>query len=101
MTLFRSEKAQIPDSERLESALRELNSRVDTIESASRSLKMEFIELYEKTARLMSRMAKRYQLDNRDETPQLDPEPPGDDGNSVDTISASILRRRAGNAGVR
>ncbi len=77
--------------------LGELDTEVRTLKSANKHLELEWEELYDKVKRQMSRMSKRYAIDERERTPTSEPESAGGDGNRVDSISARILRRRAGN----
>lgn len=98
MGLFRSENGAIPDFELLEKAFKRLSERVDTLESANRSLKLEWLELYEKVSRLMSRMAKRYAVEKASEPEQLPPQDDNADAGGLDSISARIHQRRTGHA---
>jgi len=91
--LFRTQKAL----ESLSSRLGELETQVRTLKSANKHLELEWEELYDKVKRQMSRMSKRYAVDARESTETSEPELSGGGGNSVDPISARILRRRAGN----
>jgi len=77
--------------ERLENRLAELEASHDKLGRTIRSLELEYVELYDKVKRQMSRMAKRYAVDvaEIDDAPIVE-EP--DDG--LDPISRSILRRR-------
>lgn len=79
------------------SRLKGLEDSVRTLESTCRALELEWIETYDKVSRQMSRMAKRYAVDNPKPEVLEDPEITGKDGNRVDSISARILSRRAGN----
>ena len=56
-----------------------------------RKLDLEFTELYDKTSRLMKRMARRYAHDQKENGELLEVTEP-DDG--LDPISRSILQRR-------
>ena len=77
--------------ERLENRLAGLEASHDKLGRTIRGLELEYVELYDKVKRQMSRMAKRYAVDVAEinDTPVVeDP----DDG--LDPISRSILRRR-------
>jgi len=89
MGLFRNTKAL----EHLEERLESIADIVADFGRKQRSLELEYIELYDKVKRQMSRMAKRSAVDMRemnDEPVDLEP----DDG--VDPISREILARRGG-----
>jgi len=77
--------------ERLEEDLRSLRIKVDELERASRGQELEFIELYDKVKRQMSRMAKRYAVDNPDIPPDTSVTSPLD---GLDPISKKIHERR-------
>ncbi len=77
--------------ERLENRLAELEASHDKLGRTIRSLELEYVELYDKVKRQMSRMAKRYAVDIQEahnEEPVVEP----DDG--TDPISAKIIQRR-------
>jgi len=77
--------------ERLENRLAELEASHDKLGRTIRSLELEYVELYDKVKRQMSRMAKRYAVDAAEvNDAPVDVEPDG----GVDPISRSILRRR-------
>ena len=79
----------------LEEDLFQLLKRVDILESQAKIGKLEAAEVYDKTLRLMQRMAKRYEVDMR-ENGGKPPEPhetsPSD---GLDPISRSIMLRRS------
>jgi len=85
------------DLEPIRNRLSALEAEVQTFGSTCRALELEWIETYDKVARQMSRMAKRYAVDHAEITPASEPETTGGDGNRMDSISAKILARRAGN----
>jgi len=85
------------DLEPLLNRLNALEAEVQTFGSAVRSLELEWIETYDKVARQMSRMAKRYAVDHAEIIETQPEEAAGDPGNRLDSVSAGILRRRAGN----
>jgi hypothetical protein len=69
-----------------------VEERLDEVERAVHSLKLEWLETSDKVERWMHRSIKRAQVE------QLDPQnlvsPPSSETNGVDPISAEILRRR-------
>jgi len=87
MSLFGDNKAL----ERIEDRLQRIETLCADLERENRKLGLEYIELYDKVKRQMSRMAKRSAVDAAEinAEPIID-EP--DDG--VDPISRSILQRR-------
>jgi len=90
MALFRTMKA----IDRLEDRIRTLELKQDDLHRTLSGLNLEFIELYDKVSHQMSRMAKRYarqQKENGEDLPMPDAPESSD---SVDPISRSILRRR-------
>ena len=94
--MFKRENAALKTIERLEDSLWELTKRVESLESTSKTLGLEWEELYDKVRRQMARMSKRSAVDAKE---NLDPSPP-EAGNShyshLDPISQSIMLRRAG-----
>ncbi len=95
MGVFRQQKA----IDRLDDRLIRLENLCDDIERNRRKLDLEFTDLYDKVSRQMSRMAKRYAVDQKESLngPEVDPEISPTD--SLDPISRSIMLRR-GMAGV-
>ncbi len=93
MSVFREKKT----ARSLLEDLSALSCRIDQLESRAKIAKLEAAEIYDKTLRLMQRMAKRYEVDKKEELNGPDPEIPAGDETTVDPISARILRRR--NAG--
>jgi len=87
MNLFGEKKPSIL----LEARLAKIETDLDALRRESRGLSLEYIELYDKVKRQMSRMAKRYAVDQKENGEEL-PEAPPDDG--LDSISRSILQRR-------
>ena len=87
MNIFADKKALGRILDRLD----QIDESISGLERKYRSSELEYIELYDKVKRQMSRMAKRYAVDLKDnaELPEL-PDP--DDG--LDPISRSILARR-------
>lgn len=94
--IFRTQKAL----ELLSSRCSELEGTVRTLKTANKHLELEWEELYDKVRRQMSRMSKRYAVDARENADPSEPESTDGSGNSVDSISAGILRRRASNGPV-
>ena len=90
MGLFADKKAV----RSLEEDLWQLRKRVDQLESQAKIGKLEAAEVYDKTLRLMQRMAKRYAVDLKENggLPPADPDLTPSDG--VDPISRAILDRR-------
>jgi len=62
MGLFDNKRAL----ERIEDRLAKIETLAATLEADNRSLKLEYIELYDKVSHQMSRMAKRYARDKAD-----------------------------------
>lgn len=90
MGLFAEKKAL----RSLEEDLWQLRNRVDQLESQAKIGKLEAAEVYDKTLRLMQRMAKRYQVDlkeNGSPPPEVSETSPSD---GLDPISREILARR-------
>ncbi len=87
MGLFRDNIAL----ERIEDRLAKIEALANSLESQNRSLKLEYVELYDKVSHQMSRMAKRYSRDKSEvnDAPVIEP-----DEDSVDPISAKIIARR-------
>lgn len=92
MGLFTQQKAL----DRLEDRLLRLESKADETERIIRKLDLEFGDLYDKVKRQMSRMSKRSALDAKEQHPDLNDIPVGEQ--ATDPISASILRRRGARA---
>lgn len=90
MSVFRMQKAV----DRLEDRLQRTEDLCADLQRESKKLDLEFTDLYDKVRRQMSRMAKRYAVDQK-ETPG-DFEVPQNDSptDSVDPISRSIMMRR-------
>lgn len=93
MRLFRVQKAL----DRLEDRLKRLEDTCADLVRDNRKLNLEFTELYDKVSRQMSRMAKRYAVDQKETT--APPPPPALDAEispsaGLDPISEKILARR-------
>ena len=81
--------------ELLEEDLRALQRQVGDLESKGRSLELEYVDLYDKVKRQMSRMAKRYAVD-QSETATAEAVPQANSHlDGLDPISRSIMLRRA------
>ena len=85
------------DPTSLSDRLGALESDVRTLKTANKHLELEWEELYDKVRRQMSRMSKRYAVDERERTDPSEPESTGARRSGVDSISARILERRASN----
>ena len=77
--------------EHIEHRLAKIEALAADLERENRKLGLEYIELYDKVKRQMSRMAKRSAVDEKELNEEPVVEEP-DDG--IDPISRSILRRR-------
>lgn len=91
MSVFADKKAV----RSLQEDLWQLTKRVDQLESQAKIGKLESAEVYDKTLRLMQRMAKRYEVDKKENggLPPLETDHTPSDG--LDPISRDILARRA------
>lgn len=87
MSIFGEKKA----TRMVQEDLWQLRKQVDQLESQVKISKLEATEVYDKTMRLMQRMAKRYAVDQKENGELVEVTEP-DDG--LDPISRSILRRR-------
>lgn len=87
MSIFGESKAL----ERLEHRLAKLEDTCADLARDRRKLDLEFTDLYDKVSRQMSRMAKRYAVDQK-ENDELVETVPAEDG--LDPISRSIMLRR-------
>ncbi len=88
--LFRTQKA----FDRLEDRLARLETSSDALERDIKKLNLEFSDLYDRVSRQMSRMAKRYAVDQKENGVDLPAIPGVETAEEIDPISASILRRR-------
>lgn len=82
-------------TEDIEEGLRVLQGKFDTLEGAHRNLKLEYVELYDKVMRQMSRMAKRYEVDQKELPIENEPTNAAFPLGGSDPISRSIMLRRA------
>ncbi len=90
MGIFRTQKADV----RLRDRIRQLEDDCADLKRASRTLSLEFTELYDKVSHQMGRMAKRYAARQATETPEIDGEPLPEALTREQTISQSIMLRR-------
>lgn len=79
----------------LEEDLRALQRVVADQESKGRSLELEYVELYDKVKRQMSRMAKRYEVDAKENETTNPPISNASHLDGLDPVSRSIMLRRA------
>ena len=79
------------DAGKVVERLAAVDDALASLERRIRSQELEYIELYDKVKRQMSRMAKRYAVDQKENGEQELEEVP-DDG--LDPISRSIMLRR-------
>ena len=94
MGIFREKK----DSPGLENRLASLEDMVASLRRDARALDLEFTNLYDKVSRQMSRMAKRYAVDVKENGQDPEPEPTTQ-FDHLDPVSKSIMLRRAGITG--
>jgi len=87
MGLFRDSKAL----ERVEDRLARIENLCSDLERENRKLGLDYIELYDKVKRQMSRMAKRSAVDERERN---DVEVIEEEIGGPDPISAKIIERR-------
>jgi len=91
MGLFREKK----DPPSLENRLAEVEDLCSGLRREARALDLEFTNLYDKVSRQMSRMAKRYAVDKKENGEDLPDETPTQ-FDHLDPVSKSIMLRRAG-----
>lgn len=80
--------------DRLEDRLQRVENLCADREREHRKLDMEFTDLYDKVKRQMSRMAKRYAVDQKENGELLEADPDNSSSDSVDPISEAIHARR-------
>ena len=73
----------------------QLQRRIDQLESQAKIAALEGQEIYDKTMRLMQRMAKRYEVDQKENGPTNLPNSTASHLDGLDPISKSIMLRRA------
>jgi len=88
--VFKTQKAL----DRLEDRLARLETASADREREARKLNLEFTDLYDKVSRQMSRMAKRYAVDQKENDTDVLTDPAAEQVDTVDPISQSILLRR-------
>jgi len=91
MGVFRAKKT--PPS--LENRLAEVEDLCSSLRREARALDLEFTNLYDKVSRQMSRMAKRYAVDAKENGEDPQPAETGE-FDHLDPVSKSIMLRRAG-----
>jgi len=92
-SLFRSQKRTIRAIERLQDSLAVLTDQVTILESANKTLQLEWTETYDKIRHQLSRMARRGDLKPPTGNGEMVEEKPGDEP-KMDPISAGIHARR-------
>ena len=90
MSIFARQKA----ADRLDDRLRKVEDLCSALDRDAKKLDLEFTDLYDKVRRQMSRMAKRYAVDQKENGALLEPSPELEPGPEIDPISASIHARR-------
>jgi len=90
MSVFRVQKAL----DRLEDRLHATEQLCADLDRENKKLDLEFTDLYDKVRRQMSRMAKRYAVDTKENGGEIPADPTDSPLNSLDTISRSIMMRR-------
>ena len=92
MGVFRQQKA----IDRLEDRLARTETLCADLERERKKLDLEFTDLYDKVRRQMSRMAKRYAVDQKENGEIIVPDPDNSALPSTDPISERIIARRTG-----
>ena len=90
MSVFSTQKAL----DRLEDRLQRTEQLCADLDRENKKLDLEFTDLYDKVRRQMSRMAKRYAVDTKENGGELPAELNDSPGDSLDPISRSIMMRR-------
>ena len=90
MGIYARQKA----ADRLDDRLRKVEDLCSSLERDAKKLDLEFTDLYDKVRRQMSRMAKRYAVDNKENGELLEASPEAESGPELDPISAAIHARR-------
>jgi len=80
--------------DRLEDRLRTLELKTDDLARRVSGINLEFIELYDKVSHQMSRMAKRYARQQKENGEDLPTDDAASSLDSLDPISKSIMLRR-------
>ncbi len=92
MGILRQQKAL----DRLEDRLQRTEQLCADLDRENKKLDLEFTDLYDKVRRQMSRMAKRYAVDQKENLNDEEIETVGQSFPDADPISRSILLRRGG-----
>jgi len=87
MDLFARHKA----AERLEHRLGKVEDLCSALERDAKKLDLEFTDLYDKVRRQMSRMAKRYAIDQKENGELVEPATEVEPGPEIDPVSAHEL----------
>ena len=90
MSVFRVQKAL----DRLEDRLQRTEQLCADLDRENKKLDLEFTDLYDKVRRQMSRMAKRYAVDQKEGTELEEIPTNSSDSSTIDPISRSIMMRR-------
>lgn len=90
MATFRVQKTL----DRLEDRLERTEQLCADLDRENKKLDLEFTDLYDKVRRQMSRMAKRYAVDQKENGQDFQEPAAIDSTDSVDPISKSIMMRR-------
>jgi len=90
MSIFARQKA----AERLEQRLGKVEDLCSALDRDAKKLDLEFTDLYDKVRRQMSRMAKRYAVDQKENGEILEPSPELETGPEIDPVSGAIHARR-------
>ena len=90
MSVFRLQKA----FDRLEDRLQRTEQLCADLDRENKKLDLEFTDLYDKVRRQMSRMAKRYAVDQKENGEDFEQPSAEDTTDSIDPISKSIMLRR-------
>ncbi len=90
MSVFRVQKAL----DRLEDRLQRTEQLCADLDRENKKLDLEFTDLYDKVRRQMSRMAKRYAVDKKENGNEFEETQNDSPTDSLDPISRSIMMRR-------
>ena len=90
MSVFRVQKAL----DRLEDRLQRTEQLCADLDRENKKLDLEFTDLYDKVRRQMSRMAKRYAVDSKENGQEFQVNPDDSPSDTLDPISRSIMMRR-------
>jgi len=92
MGVWRQQKAL----ERLEDRLARVETTCSDLERERKKLDLEFTDLYDKVRRQMSRMAKRYAVDAKEDGDPMETPINSNTSPGTDPISEKIIARRSG-----